>query len=39
MIRAASRIIARRLLAALDHPAGLAVAALIVIYLDLLVTK
>lgn len=39
MIRALSRLLLRQALALMDHPIGIAVAALVVIWLDLLVTR
>ena len=39
MIRAWLRLLLRQALALMDHPIGIALAALIVIWLDLLVTR
>jgi len=39
MIRAASRLLLRQALALMDRPWAIAVAALVVIWLDLLVTR
>ena len=38
-MRALSRLLLRQALALMDHPIGIAVAALVVIYVDLLFTR